>query len=247
MIARSTIVTATLAAAALFAPLIPQASSADALYSGNVTGFFSAPVSMGDVVLINGSSGFFDNSATAVTSGFPSTFVTWGANPGFSQLIFLGDAFTNVAPDQIFHMGTIIYTNGTSALDTLIFGAKLHLLTGVTSEHISNLSFVTTQNTGRGAARDSDFIGFSDFGSTFNVYEGQTSSIELFGSIVGDPMLSLDHIEISAAAAGGGFIGHGVAGVPEPSTWLMLLLGFFSLGVGVRGQRSRARAVGARG
>ncbi|WP_293903543.1 choice-of-anchor K domain-containing protein [Phenylobacterium sp.] len=238
---RSAAAAAVLGVATLLSPLMTSAASADALYSGSVTGFFSDPVTSGDVVLISGASGFLNNGASAVSTGFPGAAVTWGSTPGSSQLIFLGDNFLNVTSMQIFHLGTIIYTNGTSDLSTLIFGAKLHLLTGgVADEHISDLNIVTTQNTGLGAARDSDFVGFSDFSSTFNVYEGMTSSIELFGSIVGDPMLTLDHIDISPVAASAGFIGHGLGAVPEPATWAMMILGFFGLGGALRTRRARA-------
>ena len=240
---KSTAAAVMLGVAALAGALSASTAHADSLYSGTVTGFFSSPVASGNVVLINGSNGYLDNTGTAVTDGFDSSHVYWGNNPGFSQLIFLGDSFTNVAPEQIFHIGTIIYTNGTSTLESLIFGAQLHLLTGVADEHISNLNIITTQNTGLGARRDSDFIGFSDFSPTFNVYEGQTSSVELFGSIIGDPMLSLDRIEISPVAAGAGFIGNGVGSVPEPATWLSMLVGFLGLGVVLRTRRERSAAL----
>jgi hypothetical protein len=237
---KSAAAAATLVLAVLASPLMTSAARADSLYSGSVTGYFSNPVVTGNVVLIDGSNSFFDNTGTAATTGFDSSHVFWGNNPGSSQLIFLGDTFSNIAPDQIFHIGTVIYTNGTSALESLIFGAQLHLITGVADEHVSNLSIVTTQNTGLSAARDSDFIGFSDFSPTFNVYEDQTSSIELFGSIIGDPMLDLDRIEISPVAAGAGFIGNGIGGVPEPTTWLLMIGGFFGLGAMFRTRRARS-------
>jgi len=230
--------------AAAFSLGMAGAASASGLFSGSVTGIFENPVLAGSLIAVDGSLTPFDNTATAVTTGFGTSHVTWGnsttgAVPPFSQLIFLGDSFSNVAAGDTFHLGTIIFTNGTSDLDTLIFGAQLHMSTaGVTDDHISNLNIVTTANTGLSLARDADFIGFSDFLSTFNVYESRTASIELFGRIVGDPQLTLDSIQISAVTAGDGFIGNGVGDVPEPATWAMLLIGFGGLGAAMRRRRA---------
>ncbi len=237
---------AVIGVAAVLSLGVVSAASAGGPFSGTVSGIFQNPVLTGNVVAIDGSLTPFDNTATAVTTGFASSNVTWGASTTggtFSHLLFLGDSFSNVAAGDTFHLGTIIFSNGTSDLNTLIFGAQLNLSTGgVTDDHVSDLNIVTTANTGLSLARDADFIGFSDFASTFNVYEGRTASIELFGKIVGDPQLNFDFIQISAVTSGDGFIGHGVGSVPEASTWALMLVGFGGLGAALRSRRRLATA-----
>lgn len=130
------------------------------------------------------------------------------------------------------------FSNGTSDLSSLIFGATLNLDlgNGITVK-TSGIDIVTTANTGLSPARDADFVGFSDFPQTFNVYEGGFSVAALYGTIVGDPTVTLDSISIAPGFEDSGFIGQGVGGVPEPATWSMLLIGFLGLGLAVRSAR----------
>ncbi len=230
-----------------FTLLGSAAALADATYSGTVNGHFSDAVLSGNIIAIDGSSVFFDNSATAAfgyTTLSPSNdTITWGnsttgANPGFSFLNFQGADFSDQAPDTQFKLGTITYLNGTSDLNTLIFGARLtlDLGSGITVK-TTDISIVTTQNTGLSQRRDADFIGFSDFPQTFNVFEGQFSIVDIFGQIVGDPTVTLNGIAVTEGFESTGFVGNGVGGVPEPADWALLIAGFGLTGAVARRRR----------
>lgn len=211
-------------------------------YSGTVNGVFTDAVLTGTVVAIDYSPIPFDNTSTAVFSYFNpqlnDSTVTWGTNPGFSFLNFQGASFSNVAADTDFLLGTISYVNGTSDLPTLIFGARLTLDLGSGIDlKTSQISFVTTQNTGLSPARDADFVCFSDFPQTFNVYEDGFSIVNIYGRIVGDPTVQLSSIEIAPGFESGGFVGNGVGSVPEPASWAMMLGGFGIAGGSLRRRR----------
>jgi hypothetical protein len=107
-------------------------------FSGNFVAAWSDPVLSGNIIdAATGIPAFMDNSATAACSitGCPSsatftpgpTTLAWGANSASSTLNFDGHFFTDVGEGDTFDMGTITYFNGTSALNTLIFGATLNL------------------------------------------------------------------------------------------------------------------------
>ncbi len=220
---------------------------ANATYSGTVNGHFSDAVLSGSVIAIDNTLTPFDNTTTAsfgYTTLSPSNdTITWGSTPGFSFLNFQGASFSNIASDTDFLLGTISYVNGTSGLATLIFGAKLTLDLGSGIDlKTSQISILTTANTGFSAARDADFIGFSDFSSTFNVYEGAFSIVNLYGRIVGDPTVTLTSIAITEGFENGGFVGNGVGGVPEPASWALMIAGFGLTGCLLRRRRVVAHA-----
>lgn len=244
---RKSLVRAGLAALGMITVALPQAALAAASFSGTVNGHFDNAVLSGNIVAIDGSSVFFDNSATAVffrTTISPSNdTITWGNNPASSFLNFVGADFSNVAPDTPFLLGHISYLNGASNLSTLIFGATLHLDlgSGITPK-TSLISIVTTQNTGLSPPRDSDFISFSDLPQTFNVFEDGFSIVNIYGQIVGDPTVSLTSIAVAEGFEGSGFIGNGVGPVPEPASWALMLTGFGLAGAALR-RRRRTQSV----
>ena len=170
-----------------------------------------------------------------------SSTVAWGQRVGnpipTSTVVFTGSAFSNVAPDTLFQLGTLTYTNGTSDLDSLIFGATLTLsaiLDGAApavDPFSVVVGLVTTNNTGTDA-QNADFVDFRNgLGTTqpvtFNVLEGATATAILSGRIVGDPMLVATQIAIAPGSAGAGFIGP--LAVPEPSSWLLCVPGLLLL------------------
>ncbi len=229
-----------------------MASAVEAVtYSGAITATFTDPVLTGIVIDTNGNPVVFDDTGgpnsdgTAVYTGMGTNSITWGAYPGettpppYSTLTFTGKSFSNVAIGQLFDIGTLTYTNGTSLTGTGIFGATLSLDAG--NPNITGFStpstFIATENTGLSLARDADFVSFGALpGVTFNVYEGYTATAELYGELINDPQISFDTLTLTS---GGGFIGNGVGGVPEPGTWAMLLIGACGVGAALRSRRRR--------
>jgi hypothetical protein len=216
-------------------------------YSGTSAGTFSNPVLTGSYIATDGSSVFLDNTTTAFVLFVPDAqTMTWGnssvgASPGFSYLYFTPADYTNVAPGQEFLLGSISYLNGTSDLNTLIFGGQLHidLGNGITPLDL-NLGITTTQNTGISPEVDADFVTFGGaFPLSFNVVEGGFSRLNLYGEIVGDPMIDLVDIQIADGFSDTGFVGEGQPPVPEPASWAMMLIGFGALGAVMRRKAAR--------
>ncbi len=229
-------------AAALAGAAAMPASAAT--FSGTVNGVFSDAVTAGTIIESGLSLAFVDNTGTADFS-FPSVSpsdnsLTWG-NSGAgstpantSVLNFKGVTFVNQPANQTFKLGTITFFNGSSRTDSVIFGGTLTfdlgLLGGVKSTFID---IRTTQNTGLSQNRDADFIAFSDFPQTFNVFENATASADLFGRIDSGSNTLVTTIRNTPGSTGG-FIGIGVGGVPEPASWAMLIVGFGMVGAAAR-------------
>ena len=212
-----------------------------ATYSGTVTGVWSNPVFSGSTVNpTTFVSTPYDNAATADCSiGCPansnpssSGTINWGSNLGFSQIIFFGLPFADQPLDTVFQFGDLIYTNGNSALDTLIFGATLTLSFGNAdiTDLAANLGLATTENVGD-TQQNADFIDFRPaLANTFNVIEGGTAVADVFGHLTGDPMPVIDFIQLDPASfPGAGFIGTGVP-VPEPMSAALLAVGLIGAG-----------------
>ncbi len=234
-----------LVGASLFALAVQPALAVAPVYSGTVKGTFSNPILTGNVINTDGTPLFEDNTTTAFYVFTPlsasNDTITWGNSttttpPVFSFLNFVGATYTNEPLNTPFLLGTISYLNGSSDLDTLIFGATLTMDLGNGIDlKTTNISIDTTANTGLSAARDADFVSFSGLPNTFNVVEGQQATADIYGEIVGDPSVTLTQFALDPnSAAGAGFIGNGVGGVPEPNSWTMLLAGFFGLGSMIR-------------
>lgn len=250
---------------------------------GTIIGIFSDPIYSGFVTHDPNisSSTYFDNSATAPLSlsivnstdptraGTPALQATgsklqWGSDASvdpsesFSELIFFGAQIpSNI--HQPFEAGVITYLNGTSNLNSLIFGASLSLYDNSVSPEnylgTDTVIITTTSNIGAALAQDADYInicgnGSNICGSSIEAYEdsqgGTGVTAVLQGQIVGDPQLQFTDVTVSPdQLATGGLVGaEAAAGViPEPSTWAMIMLGFAGLGLmGYRTKRASAAA-----
>jgi hypothetical protein len=185
---------------------------------------------------------FEDDTATSINSGTGTNDIKWGGlvvglPPGvnnFSEVTFIGASFTNVTPGQVFELGTLTYSNGTSLVGTSIFGATFTMTANLTSEgtisitpFISNLLVVTTTNDGPTPASNADYLTFPTLGQSFNVLEGDSAQAILFGEIVGDPSLNLTSISIAPGSEDTGFIAY----TPEPPSWLLLAAGLGLLAI----------------
>lgn len=216
--------------------------------SGTVTGQWSNPILSGNLILTDGSTAFFDNSTTAVFSVLnvtdgsgPSTFSS-GAFPDgsqpFSFLSFAGATLSNAPLNTPVLLGRLTYINGTSSLDSITFGATLTLSVlnlPTVLPLVATANLLTTQNTGTDPFFDADFLSLDVlFPASFNVFEGQTATADLFGRFVGNDQLQLTSIQLSPGETGG-FIGGGATTtIPEPSTLAASLIGLAGLALYAR-------------
>jgi hypothetical protein len=266
-----------------FALGMAQARADGLTPGGTIIGIFSDPIYSGFVThdpTISSPPVYFDNSATAPLSlsivnstdptlaGTPALQATgsklqWGSDASvdpseqFSELIFFG-APVPANIHQPFEAGVITYLNGTSNLNSLIFGASLSLYDNVVSPQTylgtDTVIITTTSNLGVSLAQDADYInicgnGSNICGSSIEAYEdsegGTGVTAVLQGQIVGDPQLQFTDVTVSPdQLATGGLVGNEAAAgiIPEPSTWVMIILGF--AGIGLVGYRTK-RASGA--
>ena len=257
-------------------------AEADVLAGQQIIGVFSNPVFSGNILNDPslGQTTFMDNSSSSAATdnvitnnGSSSSTLSWGAqppgtiNPAFqySQLTFSG-ALTTGNSSQ-FQIGTISYLNGTSSLDSLIFGAQISFYAGSVSaaNFLGSDSIVinTTNNqfspatdlTQQQLEADADYINICGNGSnicnkSIEAYEdvdqwfvnefpfNPDGSIQLtpvtanlFGTIVGDPQLTLTDVTLASDPTITGVIGAQgpLAAVPEPGTLALLssaLIGF---------------------
>jgi len=208
-----------------------------------VAGVWSSPVLSGDLTTIDPitfvpTSQHIDNTATAVSS-ITGSMLQWGSGssllPTASSLTFVGATFNGALPlnTPLTNLGTLMYVNGESTTDTLIFGATLTLsipTTSVTSL-VALLGINTTLNSHLCDTCDADYISFLPpltLNQTLNVFEGQSATFSLLGTIVGDPTIELTNLVLVPGQTGG-FVGDGAA-TPEPGS-LSLLGGALALAI----------------
>jgi hypothetical protein len=265
---------ALLGAVALTAMTLSPTTGASATVAEfQMMGVFSDPVYLGSILNTPavGEKTFYDNSATAPASTIISSdgsTLQWGTNPAtpvgtnYSLLQFTGAMLPlgdNTIPAQL---GTITYTNGTSALNSIIFGATLTFSANGTILGSDQVLITTTSNQSSGveltpaeAQLDADYINICGnssniCGQGIQAFEntqgenGTAFSTPLVAALEGtyntDPALSLTD---ASFLSGDGVITGRPSVVPEPSTWAMMLLGFAGLGLaGYRASRNAAAA-----
>jgi PEP-CTERM motif len=202
----------------------------------------------------------YDNSGTAPASTIISadgSTLQWGTNPPtdvgtvFSTLQFTGDFLPlgdTTTPTQL---GTITFTNGTSALTSIIFGATLTFYLDGIELGSDEVLITTTSNQSSGtdltpaaAQLDADYINICGNSSNicgtgiqaFENTEGEGGvafstplTAGLNGTYDTDVALSLTS---ASYVSGDGVVSGRPSVVPEPSTWAMMLLGFAGLAFG---------------
>jgi hypothetical protein len=228
-------------------------ASAVVVAQGQIVGTFSDPIYSGTVA--NGG-GAYNNTTTApLTTTATTNYLQWGTNSppathgtDYSSLTFTGATVPLSGSLNPTTLGTIQFVNGTSALNSLIFGATLTFsLKGVTLGS-DQVTITTTQNSYSGLGltptelrTDADYInicgGSSNICSTgISAYENTEGastysaplSVSLLGTYKYDPSITLTGVNY---LSGDGTVDTRIAGgVPEPSTWAMMILGFGGIG-----------------
>lgn len=250
--------------------LIMSCSSAQA---DTIIGVFSNPVLAGTVAddPAVGQNTYFDNTGTAVsfidnvnnpvTGGTPpqqqfGNFVLWGTGAD-SEIDFFG-ALIPPDPTAPFQIGTLTFSNGFSNLNQLVFGFTLSFYdTAVGPGSFlgsDQIIITTTQDLSGSAPGDDDYLNICGPSSSIcgksieaaEASEGGTGvTVDLIGTITGDPMLSLTDVNLATGQTGtvNGFIGSDPAIgalTPEPGTWIMLVSGLAGLGLISRLKSSRS-------
>src|SRR4051812_13895841 len=103
---------------------------------GTIIGSWTNPLLSGNLLRATGQTEFFDNTLTAQYSinnssdGITGSALVWGANTTpqpFSVLTFFGATIAGTPPNTPVKLGTLTFLNGSSSLNSLIFGAQLVL------------------------------------------------------------------------------------------------------------------------
>jgi hypothetical protein len=235
-----------------------------------LTGVFSNPIYAGNVLNdpTVGTTTFVDNNGSAVTGTATAgasacasaSTLCWGlstsgvpASESYSELSFTGTAGFNPGSSATQSVGTISFLNGTSDLDTLIFGAMLSIYDNGVLIGAYNVAINTTSNqyggtglTAQELATDADYVNICGndsnlCGSSIEAYEdsegGTGLLVDLTGNLVGDPTLNLDTVAVDPSQSSCttcGVVGDepSVATTPEPpgvvlmATAALLLAGF---------------------
>ena len=237
------------AAFALTAFIFPASASAGTV-SGQVSGIWLNPVLSGNVINLDGTPGPTDNTSTAVYSTSPSNDLKWGTNTTsgppspYSEIVFQGSNLSNVASGQEVLLGTLSFLNGTSALNSLLFGATLRIsIPGNLSVTPLDavMQIATTVNGGVCVPCDADFIQFTNvnIGSTINVNEGASTDFNVYGKFIGDPIIVLTRYTVTPGSTGG-FVGNCQPSLaPEPASMALFATGLAAIASAGR-RRKRA-------
>jgi hypothetical protein len=179
----------------------------------------------------------------------------------YSQLTFTGAAVPISDQTTPILLGAIMFLNGTSELASIIFGATLTFsLNGVTlgSDNVV-ISTTSNQYSGLGLSvaqlnEDADYVNICGNSSnicnqSIEAYEdtegGTGVTVDLYGTYTVDPGIDLTSVVLDPNQSGSinGIVGNLPplgATVPEPTTWMMLFLGFAAVGYTLRRRGNRA-------
>ena len=194
-----------------------SAGAAGPLHSGTITGSFDSPVLSGAFLQPGTHQPVVcDNTATARASGLRTSSVTWGGDDqgkfAPSALTFSGESFSDVAPGQVFPLGTLTYTNGASVPPSLIFGFTMTLSAGDgTTPFTEPVAIIATQNANADRIADADVLSFPEFEipSTLAAFEDATVTVTIHGRIADDAQLSVTGMSLAAGEAEHGCVDEG--------------------------------------
>jgi hypothetical protein len=202
--------------------IAPTPGTAAPSYSGTITGVFDGIVLSGDFLQTGTRVPLpRDNTTTAVASGIGTANLTWSddnATVAGSALTFTGNSFSDVAPDQVFAIGTLTYFNGQNGAPSLIFGVTMHLSAGDGVAPLSEpMAIVSTQNGNADRVADADSLFFAGFEipSTLAAFEDAGVTAIVYGKIVEGPKLAISSIALAPGEADHGCV---VAGRVADST-----------------------------
>jgi hypothetical protein len=214
---------------ALFCLISVPAVAADVV--GSASGVFWNPTPLGTVFTGDGTSNFLYGDNT-------------GQNSPQNQLTFTGSSFSG-AFETPFKVGSLFYFNGTTGIGTNPTAVDLVLSTNFSTPSLPivtstfGLSLIVTPNTGDPNG-DADFVVLpSTFSPTVFDIGGTNYTVKLMGfdNVVGDGFLESSgtqlHVREGLSATADLFAEVTTdisGGVPEPSTWAMMILGFAGVG-----------------
>jgi hypothetical protein len=201
----------------LAAPIIaPTPGTAAPRYSGLTTGVFDALVLSGHFLQAGTHLPVAcDNASAAVGSGVGTSTLTWSdddATVAGSALTFAGTSFSDVAPGEVFALGTLTYFNGHNSPASLIFGVTMHLSAGDDIAPVAEpVDVASTQNGGvdRAADADSLFLGGIEVPSTLAAFEDTAVTAIVYGRIVDGPRLEVTSIALAQGETDHGCVTEG--------------------------------------
>ena len=190
-----------------------------------------------------------------VTTGVGTNVFTYGMGSPPNELTFTGSTFSSPI-ETPFKVGSLYYYNGSTTVGTTPDSVDLSLSLNFTSPALPTvvstfaLNLVSTPNSGT-ADQNADYVYFpSSFSSTSFLIGTTTYNIKLtgFGNIVGDGFLSSNsaelHVRENSSATADLFAivttQTAAGAVPEPATWLMMIVGMGAIGFVAR-RRSNVR------